>query len=165
MSCQTEYVQTRLERLKEEDLHRKPNKWIENLPGTRTARRVLDIACGLGFDSIAWTRAGKRTVGVDFNFDLVHSAAQLAARQGLQIDFVVADATRLPFRAETFDISFSENLLEHVPDWQKIVHEAERTLAEGGVFFVRTTNRHRSEEHTSELQSRQYLVCRLLLEK
>src|SRR3712207_7524526 len=24
---------------------------------------------------------------------------------------------------------------------------------------------HRSEEHTSELQSRQYLVCRLLLEK
>src|SRR3712207_6872758 len=25
--------------------------------------------------------------------------------------------------------------------------------------------RHRSEEHTSELQSRQYLVCRLLLEK
>src|SRR5947209_13793991 len=26
-------------------------------------------------------------------------------------------------------------------------------------------NRNRSEEHTSELQSRQYLVCRLLLEK
>src|SRR5215203_3852972 len=29
-------------------------------------------------------------------------------------------------------------------------------------FFA---NRPRSEEHTSELQSRQYLVCRLLLEK
>src|SRR3712207_7303815 len=28
-----------------------------------------------------------------------------------------------------------------------------------------TTSRARSEEHTSELQSRQYLVCRLLLEK
>src|ERR1035437_7107417 len=28
-----------------------------------------------------------------------------------------------------------------------------------------TENRIRSEEHTSELQSRQYLVCRLLLEK
>src|SRR3712207_9515700 len=28
-----------------------------------------------------------------------------------------------------------------------------------------TTTRMRSEEHTSELQSRQYLVCRLLLEK
>src|SRR3712207_7627133 len=31
------------------------------------------------------------------------------------------------------------------------------------VFFPISTNR--SEEHTSELQSRQYLVCRLLLEK
>src|SRR3712207_7704994 len=28
-----------------------------------------------------------------------------------------------------------------------------------------TKSRRRSEEHTSELQSRQYLVCRLLLEK
>src|SRR3712207_7676659 len=28
-----------------------------------------------------------------------------------------------------------------------------------------STGRQRSEEHTSELQSRQYLVCRLLLEK
>src|SRR3712207_8239345 len=35
-------------------------------------------------------------------------------------------------------------------------------------FFISAANslvRHRSEEHTSELQSRQYLVCRLLLEK
>src|SRR5947209_8893547 len=34
-------------------------------------------------------------------------------------------------------------------------HESRRTL----------DGRQRSEEHTSELQSRQYLVCRLLLEK
>src|SRR3712207_8676837 len=30
---------------------------------------------------------------------------------------------------------------------------------------ARSASRRRSEEHTSELQSRQYLVCRLLLEK
>src|SRR3712207_6985328 len=30
---------------------------------------------------------------------------------------------------------------------------------------IRKVNQLRSEEHTSELQSRQYLVCRLLLEK
>src|SRR3712207_7197474 len=33
------------------------------------------------------------------------------------------------------------------------------------VMMVRTDRGDRSEEHTSELQSRQYLVCRLLLEK
>src|SRR3712207_7490698 len=31
--------------------------------------------------------------------------------------------------------------------------------------LLREVHRPRSEEHTSELQSRQYLVCRLLLEK
>src|SRR3712207_7918735 len=41
---------------------------------------------------------------------------------------------------------------------------------EGGVVidvkrFSRDEGDERSEEHTSELQSRQYLVCRLLLEK
>src|SRR3712207_9028801 len=39
------------------------------------------------------------------------------------------------------------------------------TPAFAGVTNRRATAAHRSEEHTSELQSRQYLVCRLLLEK
>src|SRR5438445_6393606 len=34
-----------------------------------------------------------------------------------------------------------------------------------GAAFIDETTAARSEEHTSELQSRQYLVCRLLLEK
>src|SRR5258707_15628305 len=36
---------------------------------------------------------------------------------------------------------------------------------EGGNSLAPTLVGKRSEEHTSELQSRQYLVCRLLLEK
>src|SRR5947209_11973270 len=47
------------------------------------------------------------------------------------------------------------------------------TAARDGTIYVADGSRHnppdrwlhRSEEHTSELQSRQYLVCRLLLEK
>src|SRR3712207_8183919 len=38
------------------------------------------------------------------------------------------------------------------------------SIAEGVFRFV-LDKKERSEEHTSELQSRQYLVCRLLLEK
>src|SRR3712207_8014404 len=54
-----------------------------------------------------------------------------------------------------------------------------RFMLDGGVFklgsfktksgrlspYFLDAGRYRSEEHTSELQSRQYLVCRLLLEK
>src|SRR3712207_8539547 len=43
---------------------------------------------------------------------------------------------------------------------------AGRLALEGGADArVEPHRRERSEEHTSELQSRQYLVCRLLLEK
>src|SRR3712207_7500843 len=38
-------------------------------------------------------------------------------------------------------------------------------LARVGLHTLQVTGTPRSEEHTSELQSRQYLVCRLLLEK
>src|SRR3712207_8891981 len=41
----------------------------------------------------------------------------------------------------------------------------ERYLVEHWLESIRDKVRPRSEEHTSELQSRQYLVCRLLLEK
>src|SRR5947209_11006476 len=36
---------------------------------------------------------------------------------------------------------------------------------DGGAILTWSEDEARSEEHTSELQSRQYLVCRLLLEK
>src|SRR3712207_7145716 len=51
-----------------------------------------------------------------------------------------------------------------------LLQQAEERL-HGGVVGARSNPAHRSaqlrrsEEHTSELQSRQYLVCRLLLEK
>src|SRR3712207_8126419 len=45
---------------------------------------------------------------------------------------------------------------------QRALHQAEDQRRQGGAL-ARIGDR--SEEHTSELQSRQYLVCRLLLEK
>src|SRR3712207_8333098 len=45
------------------------------------------------------------------------------------------------------------------------VTTAGATRATAVVIAVRRLSETRSEEHTSELQSRQYLVCRLLLEK
>src|SRR3712207_7839272 len=50
-----------------------------------------------------------------------------------------------------------------LPDLQDL---AQRTPLGGAPLSSwRELPSHRSEEHTSELQSRQYLVCRLLLEK
>src|SRR3712207_5034950 len=49
------------------------------------------------------------------------------------------------------------------PSWRNRVAKGEHQTRPGGRRLC--AGRSRSEEHTSELQSRQYLVCRLLLEK
>src|SRR3712207_7981335 len=43
--------------------------------------------------------------------------------------------------------------------------EEQPALAQRSLLLAEEVRTARSEEHTSELQSRQYLVCRLLLEK
>src|SRR3712207_8566528 len=50
---------------------------------------------------------------------------------------------------------------------KKLIVEGEKgqLMADKKEVFARAMALKRSEEHTSELQSRQYLVCRLLLEK
>src|SRR3712207_3935228 len=59
------------------------------------------------------------------------------------------------------------NLVD-TPGHPDFIAEVERVLGvlDGAVLVVSSVEGvQRSEEHTSELQSRQYLVCRLLLEK
>src|SRR3712207_8672243 len=50
-------------------------------------------------------------------------------------------------------------------DQGRFTAESWGRLTYGASYYAPSFFRDRSEEHTSELQSRQYLVCRLLLEK
>src|SRR3712207_9549011 len=62
----------------------------------------------------------------------------------------------------------AERVVQVVGQEQEVeVAIGDRTVVAGGLDGDRrrTVGEIRSEEHTSELQSRQYLVCRLLLEK
>jgi SAM-dependent methyltransferase len=46
--------------------------------------------------------------------------------------YVVADATRLPFKAGAFSHTISSEVIEHVPDDQAVLSELSRVLAPGG---------------------------------
>src|SRR3712207_8587296 len=75
------------------------------------------------------------------------------------------------FRSKAGDDKYGRNAeleknKDRAPEDQVTFDKANPNQKEASKFGLGTgMNDVRSEEHTSELQSRQYLVCRLLLEK
>src|SRR3712207_7294363 len=72
------------------------------------------------------------------------------------------------FRSSCAGVSDERSGEDHVsglPADARAVVVTASNRASAGVYEDRSGQALRSEEHTSELQSRQYLVCRLLLEK
>src|SRR3712207_8300151 len=69
------------------------------------------------------------------------------------------------FRSRIGERADQLDLLEHRARPAMADHEGKRVGMLGADVDEMDVQPVRSEEHTSELQSRQYLVCRLLLEK
>src|SRR3712207_3936742 len=79
-------------------------------------------------------------------------------------DFANGPIPNPHFGNNFLDLTTRQDVQMH---WIKMgdIPEVWRRLEEVGITTVQACGDSRSEEHTSELQSRQYLVCRLLLEK
>jgi SAM-dependent methyltransferase len=69
----------------------------------RGGESVLDLATGTGWTSRLVARRGARVIGVDIGEDLIKAAAASAKAEGLDIEYRVADAERLPFADGQFD--------------------------------------------------------------
>lgn len=103
---------------------------------------VLDLACGSGHQTLAWSERGYRVTGLDFDRDLMLAGrARLARAEARAAAWTQGDATSLPFRGASFDLVFNNSLLEHVPAWRAVLAETARVLRPGGVFVMYTTNR------------------------
>ncbi len=59
--------------------------------------RVLDLATGTGWTSRAVARRGAKVTGVDLGADLIMAAGERAKAEGLDIEYQVGDAEKLPF--------------------------------------------------------------------
>src|SRR3712207_8298384 len=68
------------------------------------------------------------------------------------------------FRSSCHDVRARSAAVANQVWWEPRRSACSRTTC-FGAQVTRACTARRSEEHTSELQSRQYLVCRLLLEK
>lgn len=99
------------------------------LPGAR----VLDVGGGPGYFADAFARRGARYVGLEPN------AGEMSAA-GIQLsNSVRGDGTNLPFADNSFDVVYSSNVAEHIPNPWDMGEEMLRVTRPGGLTILSYT--------------------------
>jgi tellurite methyltransferase len=95
--------------------------------------RALDVAAGRGRNSLAMARAGFGVAAVDYAESGLRIAQAAARAERLPVWPVVADATRFPIRAASYDVIVNINFLE-----RGLFEALKAGLKVGGMLLVDT---------------------------
>jgi SAM-dependent methyltransferase len=109
--------------------------WLYSLADLSSIRSILDVGCGDGYDiRQLGERAAPdaRLIGVDHSATAHESARGWTEGDG-RLVYVEADVSAgLPFPDNSFDLVYSNNLLECLPDKAAHLREIHRVLRSGG---------------------------------
>lgn len=94
--------------------------------------RVLDVGCGTGQSRQLYVERCSRYAAID----LAEAALKIARRQFSQAFWIKADACRLPFEDNSWDVVAFSSVLHHIPDFWIALKEAYRVLRPGGYVFA-----------------------------
>jgi ubiquinone/menaquinone biosynthesis C-methylase UbiE len=127
-------------------------------------KRVLDLACGIGYGTQWLGRRAKRIVGGDLSPSALYEASRHFAGSG--IHYVQVDAQWLPFSSHAFDLVCSFETIEHLERPEEFVKECHRVLVADGVFLCSTPNKAISSPQdkgtSSRFHVREYLPGEIL---
>ena len=107
--------------------------------------RTLKIGSGTGYFTLNLLRGGLigEATCSDISPGMLDTLKANAERLGLEVETQPADAERLPFADESFDLVFGHAILHHIPDLPRAFREFERVLAPGGtVLFAGEPSRY-----------------------
>src|SRR5215204_2593255 len=93
---------------------------------------VLDVAAGTGNAAIPAALAGAHVTASDLTPELLEAGRARAEAAGAELDWVEADAERLPFEDESFDIVMSAIGVMFAPHHQIAADELVRVCRPGG---------------------------------
>jgi ubiquinone/menaquinone biosynthesis C-methylase UbiE len=99
-------------------------------------RKLLEVGCGIGVDSIQLARRGFEVTAVDLTENAIQVAQQFASARGVTVDFRLGNAEGLDFPDASFDVVYSFGVLHHTPDIERSVEEVRRVLRPGGTAYV-----------------------------
>ena len=102
--------------------------------GIGPGMRVLDVAAGTGNASIPAARAGAEVTASDLTPELLEAGRRTAEAEGLELEWVEADAENLPFEDASFDVVMSAIGAMFAPHHQEVADELVRVCKPGGTI-------------------------------
>lgn len=97
---------------------------------------ILEIGCGLGSDSRYIAQKGVDIVSLDLSPKNVYLTTKGMQLFGLKGVCICADAEKLPFRDNFFDVVYSFGVLHHSPNTQIAINEIRRVLKPKGECII-----------------------------
>ncbi len=91
---------------------------------------ILDLGCGEGEIARALFGKGVIDVGLDNETEMVKKAKKSQVYK----EVILGDAQNLSFKKDSFNLVFSNCVVEHIPDINKVLEEVARVLKKNGLF-------------------------------
>jgi 2-polyprenyl-3-methyl-5-hydroxy-6-metoxy-1,4-benzoquinol methylase len=108
-------------------------------------KRVLEVGCGIGTDSINFARAGAHLTAVELSGESLRIAGERAEVMGVadRITFVQANAEELTSALgdEKYDLVYSFGVVHHTPHPEKALAEIRALTAPGGTLKLMVYHR------------------------
>jgi SAM-dependent methyltransferase len=95
---------------------------------------VLDVAAGTGNASIPAAQTGAQVTASDLTPEFFEAGRARAEKEGVELEWVEADAENLPFEDESFDVVMSSIGAMFAPRHQDVADELVRVCKPGGTI-------------------------------
>ncbi|MBK5220722.1 MAG: methyltransferase domain-containing protein [Thermoleophilia bacterium] len=102
--------------------------------GIGPGMRVLDVAAGTGNAAIPAAERGAEVTAGDLTPELFEAGRERAAAARVEVDWVEADAERLPFEDGSFDVVISSIGAMFAPHHEAVADELVRVCRPGGTI-------------------------------
>jgi SAM-dependent methyltransferase len=107
-----------------------------SLGSLEPGEEVLDVGSGAGTDSLVAAQMvspGGRVTGIDMTPEMLAKSRRAAEEMGQEnVEFLEADAEKLPFPDGSFDVVISNGVIDLIPDKDAVFSELHRVLRPGG---------------------------------
>ena len=116
-------------RAKINQIYKKVRKYIKN------AGTACEVGVGDGYLLRLLCKSGLKVVGIDISKYLVKKLRNDFEKEGLEIELIQGDFSKINLKKDQFDLFFCLDVLEHIHDVGKAIENIKKSLCTGGLLI------------------------------